>query len=103
MAHIIRQLGKPKVFTLPNGKKIVAQSKIYIPEYRRFVPCAPYDNASIYETGLTSPGTIPYMCTCGSFAVVVGYDAYKQDASAQGLMFVCWTHAQTGHHANGID
>jgi len=100
MAHIVRQVGKPKEFTLPNGKKIVAKDKIWIPEYRRFVPCSPYDNHTIYETGYTSPGSPPYLCTCGSVAVIVGYDAYKQDASAQGLMFVCLFHAQNGRHTN---
>lgn len=103
MAHIVRQIGKPKEFTLSDGKKIVAKDKIWIPEYGRFVKTAPYDNASIYETGYTEVGSPPYLCTCGSVAVIIGWDAYKQDASPQGLLFVCLIHAQTGHHANNID
>ena len=101
MAHTIQILGRPKHFTLPNGKKITVKEKIWIPEYKRFVPCASYLNHAIYETGLTEPGSPPYLCSCGAIGIIVGYDAYKQDASPSGLMFVCMIHAQYGKHADG--
>lgn len=100
MAHIVRQVGKPKRFRTYDGKWVQAKDKIFIPEYRSHVVCAPYDNHTIYETGLTAEGTMPYMCTCGSIAVIVGWDAYKQQASPQGMLFVCLMHTTYGKHAD---
>jgi hypothetical protein len=42
------------------------------------------------------------MCACGGAAVIVGSNAYKKDASATdtGKMLVCYTHANTGRHAD---
>jgi len=97
---IVRQIGKPVTFRLPSGEWITAQDKIYIPEWDYFVPVAWYDNHTIYEVPKNQPGPA-YMCTCGCPAIVVGYDAYKGDASMQGAMFVCSQHVNTGLHADG--
>lgn len=101
MIRIVRQIGKPRVFKDQNGQWVEAKEKIFIPEWGVDIPTAPYDNHSIYETGLTAPGTLPYMCTCGSNAVIVGFNVYKGQASKQGALFVCHSHASTGKHADG--
>lgn len=101
MPQIVRQVGKPKRFRTYDGRWIDAKDKIFIPEYNAWIPCAPYDNHTIYETGFTKPGTQPYMCTCGAMAVIVGWNVYKNEASPQGLMFVCHHHATFQKHADG--
>jgi len=63
------------------------------------VNCAPYDNHFVFKD-MSRIGWTTF-CTCGSAAVVVGYDAYKQDASAQGALLVCLVHTQSGKHADG--
>ncbi len=76
----------------------------------RFVWCAPYDNHFIYNDPSDKVGRWTQMCTCGSFAAVVGYKAYRKDASAPttvaestepGEMLVCYKHATTGRHGEG--
>lgn len=101
MPHIVRQVGKPKRFRSWNGRWVTYKEKIFVPEYGKEIPCIPYDNHSIFETGDTKEGTMPYMCTCGSMAVISGWSSYIQGASAQGLMFLCYLHAATGKHADG--
>jgi hypothetical protein len=98
---VIQQRGDPyKAITL-DGQTVVREEKVFIPEYQNFVACAPYSSHFVY----LDPSGIEQrwfaMCTCGSPAVIVGYDAYRQDASSnEGAMLVCLFHAQRGHHAN---
>lgn len=101
---IIKHYGQVKEAVLPSGKKIHRFEKLCVLEAGRnprMVQCAPYDNHFIYETEEINSSR--YMCTCGSMAVLVGYNAYKHDASPTptGELMVCYFHAQTGHHANG--
>jgi len=63
------------------------------------VKTAPYDNHFVYYQSKRI-GNVLY-CTCGSPAVVVGYDVYKNNASQQGAMLVCLHHATTGKHMDG--
>ncbi len=75
----------------------------------RLVKCAPYDNHFIYEDTSGKLNRWVQMCTCGGPAVLAGYKAYKRDASPTtsmdstrpGEMFVCYSHATTGKHAEG--
>ena len=77
------------------GKKFSRVKSIFMRDYG-FVPCAPYDDHFL----LYDPSHLGWttFCTCGAPAVIVGYDAYKQDASPEGLLMVCLQHAQTGKH-----
>ena len=76
----------------------------------KLVLCAPYDNHFIYEDPSGKIHRWLQLCTCGSPAVIVGYKAYKQDASptttadstTPGEMVVCYIHAVTGKHADGM-
>lgn len=99
MAHIVKQVGKPKRFRNQAGQWVEAKDKIWVKEYSGFIPVTWYDNHSIYETGLTEVGTMPYLCTCGGPAVIIGPDLYT--GKSKGLMFICLIHAQTGKHADG--
>ena len=106
---IITHYNSPNEGVTDQGKKVHREDKIFI--LNHWVKAAPYDTNFVYTdpsiadiVGRWSP-----MCTCGSPAGVVGYDAYKADASPStykesmipGEMVVCQLHAQTGHHADG--
>jgi hypothetical protein len=100
-----------------DGKEVRREEKIWYSEYDdegypitgRFIMCAPYDNHFIYEDPMWKiiPGRWAHMCSCGSTSVIVGYNAYKKDASPstegtiKGEMFVCYYHVQFGRHADG--
>lgn len=109
--NIIRVAGIPQEATTSDGHKIHRSDKIFVPDFFRFVVCAPYDNHFLYEDPEFKKGTIGRwfaMCTCGSTAVVVGHNAYKEDSSPTsgsgirtGEMLVCYHHAQYGKHADG--
>lgn len=81
-----------------NGERIERGEQIHIGEYG-WVKCAPYDNHFVYRYMKRKGWTT--FCTCGSPAVIVGYDAYKQMASPQGMLLVCLSHTESGRHADG--
>lgn len=109
--NIIRVAGIPQEATTTDNYKVYRTDKIFVPEFFRFVKCAPYDNHFIYEDPEFLKGTLGRwfaMCTCGSNAVIVGYNVYKDDASPSsgsglqtGEMLVCYRHAEFGKHADG--
>lgn len=101
---IIHHRGSPNEATTLDGYKVYRQEEIFIPEWGKFVKCAPYDDHFIYEDPQSERiiGRWAHMCTCGSPAVIVGYNAYKNDASKySGGLLVCKAHADTGHHQTG--
>lgn len=81
-----------------NGDRIERQELVYVGEYG-MVKAAPYDNHFVYRYAKRKGWTT--FCTCGSPAVIVGYDAYKQMASPQGMLLVCLSHTSSGRHADG--
>jgi len=102
--QIIKHYGIPTEALLPNGKRVHRMEKLRVVEAGRkprMVQCAPYDNHFIYATD--EPNMSQYMCTCGSIAVIVGYNVYKEDASPtpSGELFICHLHGMTGFHNTG--
>jgi hypothetical protein len=98
--QIIRHRGQPKEGWLPDRTKVYALDKIFFEEVKKFVVVAPYSDHFIYEVPAKYKGP-RWRCSCGSFAVCSGYSAYEQDASASGLMFLCYAHSTTGVHLGG--
>jgi len=89
---IIKQFGSPNEATTLDGHKVQRLEEIYIPQWGISVKCAPYDDHFIYEDpeSKTKIGRWVHMCTCGSPAIVVGYNQYAQDASKySGGLLVC--------------
>jgi len=89
---IIRQFGSPNEATTLDGHKVQRKEEIYIPDWGKFVKCAPYDDHFIYEDPEAKKkiGRWVHMCTCGSPAIIVGYNQYAQDASKySGGLLVC--------------
>lgn len=99
--HIIRHRGMPNKAQLPNGTWVERQDKIYVEEWNRFIPVAPYDDHFLYKVYDVRDKGSDVRCTCGSIAVISGYSSYKDDASQQGLLYICHLHASTGKHATG--
>ena len=96
--NIIKHRGSLTEATTLHGKHVVKQDKLFVQNfpvgmtaYSGFIPCADYQNHFIYEVedSIQTRGLPAYMCTCGAPAIVVGYDAYKQDQSMEGMQFVC--------------
>lgn len=91
---IIHHLGDLKKVTV-DGKTFKRQEEIFISSFG-MVKCAPYDNHFLFYD--TSHLGWSLFCTCGSTAVVVGYDVYKKDASNQGALLICYINATTRKH-----
>ena len=96
--NIIKHRGTLTKATTVHGYHVFKQDKLFVRNfpvgmgtYDGFIPCADYDNHFIYEVPNTEKtiGLPSYMCTCGAIAVAVGYDAYKEDQSFNGMQFVC--------------
>jgi hypothetical protein len=99
--NIIHHLNTPKEAVDLNGVHVHREEKIFVLELKGFVPTAPYDQHFIFDSGSKVKGQSPFLCTCGSIAVVVGSNVYLKDASPAGMLFVCWHHATYGKHADG--
>lgn len=106
---IIRVAGRASKAKMFDGSIIYRPKNdiILVPQLGREIKCAEYDNHFCYYWADAPVHSNLLMCTCGSFAGVVGYNAYKQDASPSsgglipGEMIVCHVHASTGKHADG--
>lgn len=94
---IIRHRGLQNRGQLPDGRWVYRQEKIWVPEWERFIPTAPYEEHFIYKMPDDVKGP-DVVCSCGSFCVIAGYSAYKDAASQQGLLYVCHQHSITGLH-----
>lgn len=95
---IVRSVGDLNS-VLADGKLFHRRDKIDIPSMGNIL-CAPYDNQFIFRDIRKMGWTL--FCSCGSPAVVVGYDAYKRDASKNsGELIVCYTHSRNNKHADG--
>lgn len=110
---IIKHYNSPNSAVTTDGNTVQRTDKIWFGEPdHKFVACAPYDNHFVYDDPEVNKG-VKYrwtpMCTCGSPAGIVGYNAYREDASPSsggigltpGELIVCLAHAQYGRHADG--
>lgn len=105
MAHIAkRPLGEPKKAITLRSENVVRKEKLFIPEWRKWVPVTHYDNHFIYES--KKMGQPAYMCTCGGPAVVAlpsNPEPKKMFITRpkQQPVFVCLLHATNGKHGTG--
>lgn len=108
---IIKHFSSPNSAVTADGYTVKRQDTLYFED--GYIKCAPYDTHFIYDDPGFHKGLVGRwtpMCTCGSPAGIVGYNAYKHDASPTtkmeslqpGEMIVCLIHAQTGRHADGV-
>lgn len=96
---VIHQRGRPMKATDVDGRTIEREEYIYVKSHRQWYPVLDYDNHFVYRTDKTGAALL---CTCGSVAAAVGYDAYKQYCSFKGMQVVaCLNHTNYGVHADG--
>jgi hypothetical protein len=83
-----------------DGLIIERQDSIYINDIG-LVACAPTDNHFVFRDARRLGWTL--FCTCGSVAVVTGFDAYKHlgSPSYNGMMLVCKSMLDTSRHQSG--
>ena len=96
--NIIKHRGSLTEATTLHGVKVFKQDRIFVIDfpvgmgaYTGFIECADYQNHFIYEVkdSIETRGLPAFMCTCGAPAIAVGYNAYKQDQSFEGMKLVC--------------
>lgn len=107
----IRVRNTPNEATLSDGSKIYRnkEGKIWVEGLGRPVKTLDYDNHFVALDPSKKKGRWFALCSCGSPAVVAGYNAYRQGASAgtdedgmvAGEMLVCYFHAMYARHADG--
>lgn len=105
----IRVRNTPTKATLEDGTIIERTDRVFIPEWSRFVRCIDYDNHFVALNPSKKEGMWFALCSCGSPAVIVGYNQYKHGASPSsggvgfvaGEMLVCYVHTLFGKHADG--
>jgi len=105
---IIRSRNNLNVAETIHGTRVFRTEKIFFPEIHRSVACAPYMEHFIFNDTSNTGWTL--FCTCGSPAVIVGYQAYKRDSSPTskqedtlaGELLVCYHHASYGKHLDGV-
>ena len=98
--NIIKFRNSPTKVTLAGDRVIHKQESVFVPEYKGFVKCAPYDNHFCFEAPSDIKGPA-YLCTCGGIAVFVGSRAYGHLGSPEGMMLVCQAHSTNGKHMDG--
>jgi len=91
---VVKHLGEPKEARTLKGTIVHRQDKLWVDQWGRFVPCAPYDDHFLYESPDKTPGSPTFMCTCGSAAIIVG--------AGKAEMFVCMMHVTTGKHTTSL-
>jgi hypothetical protein len=109
---IIKHRGDLNHAETADGYKVHRQNKVWITEpdgmNGRFIHCSPDDVHFIYIDPMWTKikGRWFAMCSCGSPAVITGYDAYKEygsptskeESTRPGEMLICYQFLLNGKH-----
>jgi hypothetical protein len=97
MPEVVRNIGRRKQATLPNGRIVEPQERLQLSD--GWYPTLNTENHFVYTT--THFGS-RMLCTCGGEAALCGYHAYKQYSSYIGNEVVaCLDFLQYGRHRDG--
>ena len=109
---IVRSVGDLNMVEV-DGRKVYRQKQIYFgnmehPDVQQdigWVKCQDTDNHFVYRhpdaDRVGKPLGWTTFCTCGSPAVIVGYDAYKNLGSNTGALLVCMHLLYNKRHQDG--
>jgi len=102
---IIKHYNSPNEAVTMDGHKVTREEKVWVDEMNGFIRCAPDDLHFVYlDPAARNPKNIGRWfasCTCGSFAVLVGSNVYKDYGSPEGMMLICYHFLTFGKHADG--
>lgn len=103
MPKIIRNHNDPNSAVTLNGRRVERLKEIYLPSeaYRRALPVLQTSMHFCFRDPDVARGTTLF-CTCGSPAIIIGYDAYKKHSSYLGNEVIsCHSFIQYGVHSDG--
>lgn len=111
---IIHHYNSPNSAVTVDGKEVHREEKIWYAEYDdegypingRFIACAPDNSHFVYIDPMWKKivGRWFALCSCGSVAVIVGYNAYRQESSPsvegtnKGELLICKWFLDNGVH-----
>lgn len=99
MPNVIRHYGDLKNTRNLQGEEVQRQEYLFLKSYKQWLPCLNTDTHFVYKSNRLGSSTL---CTCGSPAVVMGYDAYKKYQSYMGNeVIMCHHFFQYGTHSDG--
>lgn len=99
--NIVRSHNDPYRATTIEGKEVRREKEIYLPSYHQHLPVLQTSMHFCFRDASHPRGSTLF-CTCGSFAEVVGYRAYKDLNSYIGNeVIVCHHYIQFHRHADG--
>lgn len=118
---VLKFTGDRKSGTTDTGKTVYRKDKLYMGKEYGTVMAAQYGSHFIFHdpdfnpvtgqwpVGAKFAGRWTPLCSCGSFAVIVGTNQYKgdmspttkEDSTTAGQLLVCWHDATYGFHADG--
>lgn len=106
--NIIRYAGERDTAVTSDGITVHRQKKVWLEdkENSRWVACAPDDDHFVFIDPLWTkiPGRWFAYCSCGSPAILVGSNQYKQfgspakDSTQKGEMLICKNYMDTNQH-----
>lgn len=98
---IIRSHNDPKKAVTLAGIEVRREERIFLPSYQGWFPVLQTSMHFCFRDASMPRGTTLF-CTCGSPAIIVGYDAYKKHSSYLGNEVIsCHSFIQYGQHADG--
>lgn len=98
---IIRNHNDPKNATTLDGKHVQREEQIFLPTYRQWFPVLQTSMHFCFRDASHPRGSTIF-CTCGSPAIIVGFDAYKTHSSYLGNeVIACHSFIQYGVHSDG--
>lgn len=99
--NIIRSHNDPKNAITLGGQHVERLGEIYLPSHHANIPVLQTSMHFCFRDPTVPRGTTLF-CTCGSPAIVVGYEAYKRLNSHIGNEVIsCHHYIQYGVHADG--
>ena len=101
MSKIIRNHNDPSHAITLNGVPVQREKEIYLPSHQAILPVLQTSMHFCFRDPSIPRGTTLF-CTCGSFAVVAGYESYKSlNAYIGNEVIVCHNYIQFGSHSDG--
>ena len=99
--NVIKHHNDPKHAVTLHGDNVERQVQIFLPSYRAWLPVLQTSMHFCFRDPSVPRGTTLF-CTCGSPAIIVGFEAYKKYNAYMGMEVIsCHYFIQYGVHSDG--